>query len=82
MRLMSVEHAGAASGITALSVPPGGGAGRRCAPPAVSCALPARDDHGDYDKRAARDRPGVSRGTNGWRPTSGQEKESNNRCAC
>jgi hypothetical protein len=25
---------------------------------------------------------GVSRGTNGWRPTSGQEKESYNRCAC
>src|SRR3712207_6664195 len=36
---------------------PGGGPTTSVRAPAASRALPTRDDHGDYDKRAARDRP-------------------------
>jgi hypothetical protein len=69
-------------GMAALSVPSGGGpdVGARPRPPRAP--IPRETTTATTVSVPSETVPGVSRGTNGWRPTSGQEKESNNRCAC
>jgi hypothetical protein len=84
MCLIRVEHAGAATAppvwrIYRYHPVAGPDVG---APPAASRALPARDDHGDYDKLAVRDRPGGKSWYKRMEAYVGTKKESYNRCAC